>query len=87
MDRKLFDQIADGDAVSVALRGGAGWIHGQIVWHREDAVLIKVADGTLPAATPYALVFLGDVSAIAVPREIDPTTPEPRKTGFSVAGG
>ena len=83
MDRKLFDQIQDGDALSVALRGGAGWIHGELVWHRDDAMLLKVVEGSLPPATPFALIFVGDVSALAVPRELEPPTPEPRKTGFA----
>ena len=86
MERKLLDQLQDGDAISVALRGGAGWIHGQIVWRREDVMLLKVTEGSLPPATPYALIFFSDVSALAVPREIEPPTPEPRQTGFSIAG-
>ena len=86
MDRKLLDQLDDGDAISVALRGGAGWIHGAIVWRREDVMLLKVTEGTLPKETPYALIFLGDVAALAVPKEFDPPTPEARQTGFSIAG-
>ena len=83
MDRKLLDQLEDSDAVSVALRGGAGWIHGQIVWRREDVMLLKVTEGSLPEATPYALIFLGEVTALAVPREFEPPAPEARKTGFA----
>src|SRR6266540_1213433 len=30
MDRKLLDQVQDGDPIAVALRGGAGWIHGRV---------------------------------------------------------
>jgi hypothetical protein len=86
MDRKLLDQLQDGDAVSVALRGGAGWIHGEIAWRREDVMLLKVTEGSLPSTTPYAVIFLAEVTALAVPREIEPPTPEPRHTGFSVAG-
>ena len=86
MDRKLLDQLNDGDAVSVALRGGAGWIHGQVVWRREDVMLLKVTEGTLPSATPYVLVFLSDVSALAVPREVEPPSPEPRRAGFAAGG-
>ena len=86
MERKLLDQLQDGDAISVALRGGAGWIHGEIVWRREDVMLLRVAEGSLPAATPYALIFFNDVSALAVPREFEPPAPEPRQTGFSIAG-
>jgi len=85
MDRKLLDQLDDGDAISVALRGGAGWINGQVVWRREDVMLLKVTEG-LPVSTPYVVVFLGDISAIAVPRELEPPGPEPRKAGFSTAG-
>ena len=83
MERKLIEQIAEGDPLSVALRGGAGWLHGELVWRREEVILLKITDGSLPSATPYALVFLGDVSALAVPKELEPPTPEPRKTGFS----
>ncbi len=83
MERKLIDQINDGDAISVALRGGAGWLHGELVWRREDVILLKVSDGGLPAGMPYAVVFLGDVSALGVPRELEPPAPEPRKAGFS----
>jgi hypothetical protein len=86
MDRKLLDQLKDADSISVALRGGAGWIHGSIVWRREDVMLMKVTQGLLPEGTPFVLVFLGDVSALAVPRELEPPTPEPRQTGFSIAG-
>lgn len=86
MERKLLDQLQDGDAISVAMRGGAGWIHGQIAWRRDDVMLLKVTEGSLPPATPYVLIFLGDVGAVAVPRELDPPTPEPRQTGFSIAG-
>jgi hypothetical protein len=82
MDKRLLDQLSDGDPISVALRGGAGWIHGSIAWRREDVLMIKVADGVLPAQTPYALVFLGDVSALGVPHELEPPTPEPRSPGF-----
>ena len=86
MDRKLLDQLQDGDALSVALRGGAGWIHGTIAWRREDVMLLKVTEGSLPPDTPYAVIFLGDVSALGVPRAVEPPTPEPRQTGFSIAG-
>ncbi|HJR19001.1 MAG TPA: hypothetical protein VJ922_04720 [Actinomycetota bacterium] len=82
MDKKLMDQLKDGDEISVALRGGAGWLSGAIVWRRDDVVLLKVAEGTGPGGPPYALVLIGDVSAIAVPRELEPPTPEERSTGF-----
>ena len=86
MDRKLFDQLQDDDPISVALRGGAGWIHGTIAWRREDVLLLKATEGSLPPETPYVLVFLNDVSALAVPRAVEPPTPEARHTGFSIAG-
>ena len=82
MDRKLLDQLKDGDEISVSLRGGAGWLSGAIVWRREDAVLLKVAEGAGAGTPPYAIVLLGDVSAIGVPRELEPTTPEARSAGF-----
>ena len=86
MDKKLLDQLQDGEPISVALRGGAGWINGSIAWRREDVMLMKVTEGALPTATPFVLVFLGDVTALAVPRELEPPTPEPRQAGFSIAG-
>ncbi|MGH2725930.1 MAG: hypothetical protein ACRDKS_03035 [Actinomycetota bacterium] len=82
MDKKLLDQLKDGDEISVALRGGAGWLSGAIVWRREDVVMLKVSEGSGAAAPPYALVFLGGVSAVGVPRELEPSTPEDRPTGF-----
>jgi len=86
MERKLIDQISDGDAVAVALRGGSGWVHGEVVWRRDEVMLLKVSEGSLTPSTPYVLVFLTDVTALAVPRELDPPTPEPRRAGFSTAG-
>ena len=83
MERKLLDQLQDGDPIAVALRGGAGWIHGEIVWRREGVMLLKVVEGSLPPATPYALIFVGEVSALAVPRELEAPAPEPRKAGFA----
>ena len=82
MEKKLLDQLKDGDEISVALRGGAGWLSGAIVWRRDDVVMLKVAEGSGPTAPPYALVFLGGVSAVGVPRELEPPTPEDRQTGF-----
>ena len=82
MDKKLLDQLKDGDEISVALRGGAGWLSGAIVWRRDDALFLKVAEGAGAATPPYALVLLGDISAIGVPRELEPSTPEVRATGF-----
>ena len=82
MDKKLLDQLKDGDEISVALRGGAGWVSGAIVWRREDVVLLKVSQGAGTISSPYALVLLGDVSAIGVPRQLEPTTPEARSAGF-----
>ena len=82
MDKKLLDQLKDGDVISVALRGGAGWLAGAIVWRREDVVFLKVAEGGGAATPPYALVLLGDISAIGVPRQLDPAAPEARSAGF-----
>jgi hypothetical protein len=82
MDKKLLDQLKDGDEISVALRGGAGWLNGAIVWRREDVVLLKVSAGEVGMAPPYALVFLGEISALGVPRELEAPTPESRHTGF-----
>ena len=82
MDKNLLDQLKDGDEISVALRGGAGWLQGAVVWRREDVLLLKVSEGGGGGAPPYALVFLGDVSALGVPRELEPPTPELRPTGF-----
>jgi hypothetical protein len=86
MERKLLDQLQDGDPIAVALRGGAGWITGTVVWRREDVMLLKATGGELPAATPYVIVFLGDVTAVAVPNEVEAPTPEPRRPGFSTTG-
>jgi hypothetical protein len=82
MDKKLLDQLKDGDEISVALRGGAGWLTGAIVWRRDDAVFLKVAEGVGSGTPPYALVLLGDISAVGVPRELEPSTPEGRSAGF-----
>ena len=82
MDKKLIDQLEDGDEVSVAIRGGAGWLHGKITWRRDDVVLLQVTPNTMRPETPYALVFLGEVTALAVPRLLEPSTPEARQTGF-----
>lgn len=82
MERKLLDQLKDGDEISVALRGGAGWLSGAIVWRREDVVMLKVSEGAGVTSPPYALVFLGEISALGVPREFEPPTPETRATGF-----
>lgn len=82
MEKKLVDQLKDGDPISVALRGGAGWVHGSIVWRREDVVLLKAAEGSVRPETPYVLVFLSDISALAVPEELTPPAPEVRQAGF-----
>ena len=83
MDKNLLDQLNDGDEVAIALRGGAGWLQGSIVWRREDAVLLKVAAGGAGgASSPYALVFLGGISALGVPRELGGSSSESRATGF-----
>ena len=82
MDKKLIDQLKDGDEVSLALRGGAGWLHGRIAWLREDVLMLEVTPNTMRPETPYALVFLGEITALGVPRLLEATTPEPRQTGF-----
>lgn len=82
MEKKLLDELKDGDPVSVALRGGAGWLHGTIVWRREGVMLVEAATGAVRDETPYVIVLIGDVSAIAIPRVIDPPTPEGRAPGF-----
>jgi hypothetical protein len=86
MERKLLDQVQDGDPMAVALRGGAGWIHGTVVWRREDVMLLKASDDAPGQDTPYVLVFLSDISAVALPREVEAPTPEPRRPGFSTTG-
>jgi hypothetical protein len=86
MERKLLDQLQDGDPIAVALRGGAGWIRGTIVWRRDDVLLLKATGGEVGADTPYVLVFTLDVSAVALAREVEAPTPEPRRPGFSTTG-
>jgi hypothetical protein len=86
MERKLLDQLQDGDPIAVALRGGAGWIKGTVIWRREDVMLLRATGGDLPAETPFVLIFLLDVTAVAIPREVDAPTPEPRRPGFSTTG-
>ena len=48
MERKLLDQLQDGDPIAVALRGGAGWIRGTVIWRREDVMLLRATGGTMP---------------------------------------
>lgn len=82
MEKKLLDQLKDGDEISIALRGGTGWLNGAIVWRREDVVLLKVSEGSSGSAPPFALVFLGEIAALGVSHELEPPTPESRSTGF-----
>lgn len=82
MEKKLLDELEEGDPVSVALRGGAGWLHGTLVWRREGLILVQAAEGALRDETPYVIIMLGDVSAIAVPRMIEAPGVEGRPPGF-----
>ena len=82
MARKLSEELKDGDAVSVALRGGAGWVRGTIVWIREQQMLIKHADPSLGDETPYVLVDLSEITGIALPREIEPLDEHAKTPGF-----
>ena len=82
MARKLSEELKEGDAVSVALRGGAGWVRGTVAWIREQQMLIKHADRSLGAETPYVLVDLTEISGIALPREIGPLDEHAKTPGF-----
>jgi hypothetical protein len=82
MARKLSEELKDGDAVSVALRGGAGWLKGTIVWIREQQMLLKHGDPALGNDTPYVLVDLSEITGIALPREIEPLDEHAKTPGF-----
>jgi hypothetical protein len=82
MSRKLSDELKEGDAVSVALRGGAGWVRGTVVWIREQQMLLKHSDPALGAEVPFVLVDLGEITGLAVPREIDPLNEPSKSPGF-----
>ncbi|GAC1410374.1 MAG: hypothetical protein NVSMB57_04070 [Actinomycetota bacterium] len=82
MEKSMLEKINEGDPISVALRGGAGWVHGTLVWRKENVVLMEATDPAVRKETPYVLVMLGDVSAIAVPSKVDPPGTEARSPGF-----
>lgn len=82
MARKLSDELKEGDPVSIALRGGAGWLSGTVVWVHEDQMLIKHNDAALRVETPYVLVDLSEITGIALPREVDATAKSAGTPGF-----
>jgi hypothetical protein len=82
MARKLSEELKDGDNVSVALRGGAGWVRGTIVWIRDEQMLIKHADPSLGDDVPYVLIDLSEITGIALPREIEPLSKQAKSPGF-----
>jgi len=82
MARKLSDELKEGDAVAVALRGGAGWVSGSVVWVRDEQLLMKHADAALSSETPYVLIDLGEITGIALPREVEPTPKPASSPGF-----
>jgi hypothetical protein len=82
MARKLSEELQEGDPVAVALRGGAGWVTGRVVWIREEQMLIKHNDIGLQTETPFVLVDLSEITGIALPREV-PADPKHTATpGF-----
>lgn len=83
MERSLLEKLQDGDPVAIALRGGAGWLQGTVVWKREGIMLIEASDKALRSETPYVLVLLEQVTAIGTPHKVDPPGPEPRTPGFN----
>lgn len=82
MPRKLSDELKEGDVVSVALRGGVGWVRGTIVWVREQQLLMKHDNPSLGDQTPYVLVDLSEISGIALPREVEPLQEPAKSPGF-----
>ena len=82
MEKSMLEILKEGDAVSVALRGGAGWVHGALVWRREGMMLLDVSNDSVLKATPFVVVLLADVSAIALPSKVDPPG-EGRAPGFN----
>ena len=82
MARKLSEEINEGDPVAVALRGGAGWVSGVVVWIHDDQMLIQHKDMALGAETPYVLIDLSEITGLALPRQIE-SPPKPSSTpGF-----
>lgn len=82
MEKSLLESFKPGDPISVALRGGAGWVHGSLVWRKESIMLLESADPAVRPETPYVIVLLGDVSAIAIPARVDEPGTETRTPGF-----
>ncbi|HEX9695542.1 MAG TPA: hypothetical protein VGB64_04420 [Actinomycetota bacterium] len=82
MEKSILENLKEGDAVSVALRGGAGWVHGSLAWRRDGMMLLQAADDSVRKETPYVLILLDDVSAIAVPDKVDPPS-DSRSPGFN----
>ncbi|MCA1834372.1 MAG: hypothetical protein ABR548_08675 [Actinomycetota bacterium] len=82
MARKLSEEIHEGDPVSIALRGGAGWLTGVVVWVHDEQMLIQHKDMALQADTPYVLIDLREITGIALPRQIEPPAKPSTSPGF-----
>ncbi len=82
MEKSLLESLKEGDPVSVALRGGAGWVHGTLIWRREGIMLVESQDGAVRAETPYVLILTGEVTAIAIPHKVDAPGGSERTPGF-----
>lgn len=82
MEKSLLENLKEGDPVSVALRGGAGWLHGSLVWRKEGVMLLEAAGDEVRKETPFVLVLLGEITAIALPGKIDPPGMDTRTPGF-----
>ncbi len=82
MPRKLSEELKENDRVAVALRGGAGWVGGTVVWIHDEQLLLKHEDSTLGSETPYVLIDLGEITGIAVPRALEPPVKPAAGTGF-----
>jgi hypothetical protein len=82
VEKDLLDELKEGDPVSVALRGGAGWVHGKLVWRKEGVMLLEADDPHVRKETPFALVTLSDASAVAIPRRVDEPGKGSRSPGF-----
>lgn len=82
MEKSILENLKEGDAVSVALRGGAGWVHGSMVWRRDGMMLLEAADDAVRKETPFVLILLDEVSAVAIPSKVDPPGTN-RSPGFN----
>jgi hypothetical protein len=82
VEKDLLEGLKEGDPVSVALRGGAGWVHGTLLWRKEGVMLLESNDPQIRPETPYTLVTLSDVSAVAIPRKLDEPGTGSRSPGF-----